>query len=419
MEDQTLLVANHRIQSVGRSGSVQIPAGAREINLAGHTVIPGLVGLHDHTFYGGGSWPYVHLAFTGPRLYLGAGVTTIRTTGSTAPYQDLSLKHSIDQGESLGPRMYITGPYITGAGQGHGMMLEVSTPEAARRVAAYWSEEGASWFKAYAGITRAELGALIDEAHKHGTKVTAHLCSVGYREAVSLGIDDLEHGLFANSEYDPAKKPDVCPPLNMALMGSIDIGSEAVQATFRDMIAHHVAMTSTLAVIEGLVPGRPPLEQRVLDALHPAAREAYLTARKEIESRPSTGVPADVFRKLMAYEVAFVKAGGLLAAGVDPTGIGGVLPGYGDQRNYELLIEAGFAPVQAIQILTGNGAKVLGAFEQYGSITAGKSADLVVIKGNPLTTPAEIRNVVTVFREGVGYDSPKLLESVKGLVGLK
>jgi imidazolonepropionase-like amidohydrolase len=121
----------------------------------------------------------------------------------------------------------------------------------------------------------------------------------------------------------------------------------------------------------------------------------------------------------MAYELAFVKAGGLLAAGVDPTGIGGVLPGYGDQRNYELLIEAGFTPVQAIQILTGNGAKVLGAFEQYGTITAGKSADLVVIRGNPLATPADIRNIVTVFKEGVGYDSPKLLESVKGLVGLK
>ena len=104
--------------------------------------------------------------------------------------------------------MYITGPYITGAGGGEGIMLEVATPDAARRVAAYWAEEGAGWFKAYAGIRRAELGALIEEAHKHGAKVTAHLCSVGYREAVALGIDDLEHGLFTNSEYDPAKKPD-------------------------------------------------------------------------------------------------------------------------------------------------------------------------------------------------------------------
>src|SRR4029079_17972566 len=208
-------------------------------------------------------------------------------------------------------------------------------PEAARRVAAYWSEEGATWFKAYAGISRAELGALIDEAPKHGAKVTAHLCSVGYREAVALGIDDLEHGLFANSEYDPAKKPDACPPINMSLLANLDVSGPDVQATFRDMISHHVAMTSTLAVIEGPVPGRPAPEQRVLDALYPGARDAYLAARKSLDTQAGAGIAAAVFRKLMAYEVAFVKAGGLLAAGVDPTGIGGVLQGFGDQRNYE------------------------------------------------------------------------------------
>jgi hypothetical protein len=205
----------------------------------------------------------------------------------------------------------------------------------------------------------------------------------------------------------------------MSLLANLDVSGADVQTTFRDMISHHVAMTSTLAVIEGLVPGRPAPEQRVLDALYPGARDAYLAARKSLDSQAGAGIAAAVFRKLMAYEVAFVKAGGLLAAGVDPTGIGGVLQGFGDQRNYELLIEAGFTPVQSIQILTANGAKVLDAYDRFGSVTAGKAADLVVLKGNPIATPSDIRNVVVVFRDGVGYDAAKLVASVKGQAGLR
>src|SRR5437867_4031446 len=119
-EDHTIVIAAGKIQAVGRSGSVQVPSGARVMDLTGKTVIPGIVGLHDHTFYGGADWPYVHLPVSAPRLYLASGVTTIRTTGSTAPYQDLNLKRSVDLGEAVGPRMYITGPYITGAGGGEG-----------------------------------------------------------------------------------------------------------------------------------------------------------------------------------------------------------------------------------------------------------------------------------------------------------
>ena len=119
----------------------------------------------------------------------------------------------------------------------------------------------------------------------------------------------------------------------------------------------------------------------------------------------------------MQYEVAFVKAGGLLAAGVDVVGFN--LPGFGDQRNYELLIEAGFTPSQAVQILSANGAKVLGEFERLGTISAGKLADLIVINGNPALNPDDIRKMTLVFKDGVGYDSAKLIESVKGRVGLQ
>ena len=417
-EDQTVIIENGRIKTIGASASVQVPAGARTLDLAGHSVIPGIVGMHDHTFYTT-SRRSIQANFSMPRLYLASGVTTTRTTGSMSPYSELNLKKRIDAGEVPGPRMHVTGPYISGDGAGSGM-YEVGTPEDARRVVAYWAKEGATWFKFYTLITRAEMKAAIEEAHKHGLKVTGHLCSVGFREAVALGIDALEHSLFANSEYDPNKKPDQCPSTVEASLANLDMKSPAVRATIDDMVKNNVAMTSTLAIYELYVPGRPKdLDPRMLEAMSPETREEYLAHRKRLAENPSVGTPETVFKKAMEFDRMFVAAGGLLAAGSDPTGSGGALPGFGDQRNHELLVEAGFTPVEALKIMTLNGAKVLGVDKDLGSVEAGKIADLVVVRGNPAATPAEIRNVTLVFKDGVGYDSARLLAAVKGVVGVR
>src|ERR687896_1641023 len=415
-EGQTIVIQGDKIAVVGPSSSVRPPQGAQVMNLEGHTVIPGIVGLHDHTFYTT-SARSIQNSTSAPRLYLASGVTTIRTTGSMSPYAELNLKKAIDAGQAPGPHMYVTGPYITGPGGGG--MASVLTPDEARRLVAYWAEEGVTWLKFYTTIDRASMRAAIDEAHKRGVKATGHLCSVSFREAVAVGIDNLEHGLFVNTDYDPEKKPDQCPQGSMAKLATLDLNSEPVRATIREMTAKNVAMTSTLAVFELFVPNRPPLEQRVLDAMSPEVRAEYLQSRALLAQPGSFGISPAVFKKAQEFDVAFVRAGGLLAAGVDPTGNGGALPGYGDQRNYELLIEAGFTPVETVQIMTANGAKVLGGADTFGTIAAGKRADLVVIRGNPVATPAEIRNVVTVFKDGVGYDSAKLIESVRGSVGVR
>ena len=417
-ENQTVLIANGRITAVGPASSTRAPAGARVLDLAGHTVFPGLIGLHDHTFYTTAAQRSVQLNYSAPRLYLGSGVTTIRTTGSMSPYSELNLKRAIADGQTPGPRMHVTGPYLTGEGASGGM-YQVSNAEEARRVVAYWAEEGATWFKFYTLISREAMKAAIDEAHRRGVKLTGHLCSVGYREAVALGIDNLEHGLFANSEYAPDKQPDACPSGFAATFRTLDMSSEPVRATLEDMVRNRVAMTSTLAVYELSVPNRPPLEQRMLDAMSPETREEYLTTRRRIAENPNAGRSEEVLKKGMQYEREFVKLGGLLAAGVDPTGNGGALPGFGDQRNLELLVEAGFTPVEALQIMTLNGAKVLGVDKDLGSVATGKIADLVVVRGNPAANPADIRNVVHVFKDGVGYDPVKLIESVKGVVGIR
>ena len=419
-EDQTVVLRDGRIAAVGPAGSVRVPSGAEVLDLRGHTLIPGLVGLHNHSYYTGGNGRAAQLSFSGPRLYLASGVTTIRTTGARAPYEELNLKREIEAGQAVGPTIFTTGPYLTGE-RGSRTMTRLDGPEQARRVVRYWAEEGVDWFKAYTWISRAELGAAIDEAHKHGVKVTAHLCSVGYREAVALGIDNLEHGLFANSEYTPGKEPDDCPAGFRSHFPDLDVNGPEVQATFRDMIENDVPMTSTLVVYEISVPGRPPIDERVYDMLAPeiaAEVRAIAEQRRGADPESGVGIHPDVYAKALEYERAFVEAGGLLGAGVDPTGYGAAPPGLGDQRNYELLLEAGFNAEQVVQIMSANGAKVLGIDADVGTVETGKIADLVVIRGD-VERLGHIRDVTLVFKHGVGWDSPALMESVRGIVGIR
>ncbi len=421
-EDQTIVVRNGRIEALGAAAEITVPADAKAIDLADHTVIPGLVGMHEHFFYPSGSTTpriYNEMGFSAPRLYLAGGVTSLRTGGSIEPYTDLSLKKLIEDGKIAGPKMHITGPYLEGAGAFGPQLHELSSPNDARRTVDYWASEGVTSFKAYMHVTRAELAAAIDAAHKHGLKITGHLCSIGFREAAAMGIDDLEHGLLVDTEFVPGKAPDICPTsqeTNAALV-NLDIGSAPVQEMIADLIRHKVAVTSTLAVFETIVPNRAPLAQRVLDAMLPEARIDYLTRRSQIAATANSPWPV-LLAKEMQFERAFVKAGGLLIAGNDPTGYGGVLPGFGDQREVELLVEAGFTPVEAIRIASSNGAKFLGESDRIGTLAPGKQADMVVIRGNPAANISDIERVEIVFKDGVGYDSAKLIESVRGAIGL-
>jgi hypothetical protein len=298
-------------------------------------------------------------------------------------------------------------------------MHNLTGPDDARAFVDYWAAQGVTSYKAYMNITRAELKAAVDEAHKHGLKITGHLCAVTYPEAAEIGIDNLEHGFFVNTQLDPGKQPDLCPRSsgNPTLAGMDPDGTDAT-ALIKLLVNHHVAVTSTLPVFESSIPQHLHLQNRVLEAMSPPTREAYLYTRNLELTRPANPARALAYQHNAQLEHKFVAAGGLLLAGPDPTGDGGVLPGFGDQREVELLVDSdGFTPLEAIRIATLNGAIYLGRQETIGSIAPGKNADLVVINGNPAVNIDDIEKVEIVFKDGVGYDSAKLLDSIKGRYG--
>ncbi|HUQ45107.1 MAG TPA: amidohydrolase family protein [Gemmatimonadaceae bacterium] len=417
--DQTLLVERGVIRAVGDSARVAIPAGAHVMDLAGRSVLPGLVMVHEHMFYPSGRGSiYNEQGFSFPRLYLAGGVTTARTGGNMAGYADLELKKAIDEGRIVGPALDVTAPYLNGPGLPIYQVHALNGPTDARQMVAHWADRGATSFKAYMQIRRAELRAAVAEAHRRKLKVTGHLCSITFREAAAIGIDNLEHGLVVASDFVRDKQPDTCPTGGVtASIAALDVSGAPVQSLIRELVARGVALTSTLTVFETFTPGRPLAPAGALDAMLPESRDQYTRRHAQIASQP--GAPwASLFPKEMQFERDFFRAGGLLLAGTDPTGYGGVVAGYANHRELELLVEAGLTPLEAIMVGTLNGARYLGREHRIGSIAVGKRADLVVVRGDPSVCIADVEQVETVFKDGVGYDSAKLFASVKGTVGL-
>jgi len=414
--NQTLILRGGTIALMGGSGTVTPPEGATVIDLTGKSVMPGIVMVHEHLYYPAGPGIYGQLGGSFIRLYLAGGVTTMRTGGNVNGFMDFALKRRIEAGQLAGPDIDATAPYLNGPNQ-FLQMHALDDADAARRHVRYWADMGATSFKAYMHITRAALGAAIEEAHGRGMKVTGHLCSVTYSEAADLGIDNLEHGFLASTDFVDGKEPDACPGQGQGqqTIAALDPEGEPFKGLVRKLVARNVALTSTLTVFETFTPGRPLPPG--LDVLAPPLREDF-EARHARTSQNQQSAYAKLLPKAMSLELAFAKAGGLLIAGTDPTGGGGVVPGFSNHRQIELLVEAGFSPVDAISIATLNGATYLGRADRIGSIAVGKQADLIVIDGDPSTTIADVRKVETVFKQGVGFDPAKLIDSVRGRVGI-
>ena len=410
LAEQTIIISHGIITATGNANTVTIPNGATIIDCTGKSVLPGFVLLHEHMYYPAVSVSpsYVHLKqlpVTFPRLYLACGVTTIRTAGSVEPYSDLSLKKEIDSNKIIGPTMYVTAPYLEGQGSFFPQMHEIKNADEAKKFVNFWADEGFTSFKAYMNLDSASLKAAIKTAHARGLKITAHLCAVTYHEAAEMGIDQLEHGFLAATDFIPNKKADACFFSDNPL-AKIDPYGKQAKDLINFLVQHKVIITSTLAVFEGLCTQDTIPKQEVLDAMSPDTRDMYV---KYYSHEKSAGMN-DAVAKDFIMEKEFADAGGLLTAGTDPTGNGGTLAGYGSLRAIELLTKEGFTPIEAIRIATYNGAVALNAQKNIGSIEVGKIADLIVLNKNPLHDIHNSREIRYVMRDGVLYDGNTLDE---------
>lgn len=420
LESQNITIRNGIIESVS-SQLVEGP-GVR-IDGTGKTVIPGLIMFHEHLLYNNATVNvpnYTSEALAMPPLYLAGGATTIRTAGTMDGHHDIQIKSWIDEGRWPGPDIYITAPYIEGPDGFAYQMPVFEEPELVRQFVRYWTSMGATSFKVYNEVSRAVLAAAIDEAHSLGVTVTGHLCSITYEEASNLGIDNLEHGLIAATDLLANKTPGECPTYQLAdLVESMRPDNPELTQLIELLVENNTAITSTLPVFAaGIHPSIPT--QEALDLLSPRSKDAMQSFWIRFLENPESDLQALLRERLeleMAFEKAFVEAGGTLLIGTDPTGWGGTIPPNSTHAALILLVEAGFSPIDAIQLATLNGAYYLGIEDETGSIEAGKQADLVLINGRPDVNIHDIQNVEEVFKDGVGYDPEALMNSVRGTLG--
>ena len=422
---QTVIISNGKIDWVGDDAKAAIPNGANIIDLKGKALMPGLVMLHEHMYISAHDIPtrYLHLKqlpFSFPRLYLAAGATTIRTCGSVEPYSDIRIKSDIDNGILPGPNMELTAPYIEGKTTRFPQMNENKTPADAAAFVNYWADQGFTSFKAYMGVDKFTLKAAIDAAHKRNLKITGHLDIVTYKEAALLGMDNVEHGFMASTDFAAGKKENEPPAAGSSYkaLSNLDIQSDSVKQFIQFLIDKKMSITSSLAVFEGPTTTQPQPNQDALNAMSPDTRDFYLQRLATTKSAKGPTVYDKAYANATKMEKMFYDMGGLLTVGTDPTGNGGTLAGYGNWRAIELLVEAdGFTPLEAIKIATLNGSIALGFDKTIGTVETGKAADLLIIDGDPSKNISEIRKVQYVFKNGIGYNSKKLFESVKGKVG--
>lgn len=416
--NQDIVFANNKIIAIGNHGKTKIPSKANIIDGTGKTVIPGLIMLHEHLFYAkpfNNHFKAIHMTNTFPQMYLAGGVTTMRTAGSIEANTDLNIKNAIDQGKMIGPTIYVSTPHI----EHEGFIPQLQSlygDENIENWLNYWFVKGITSVKVYNHISKKELSEIIRVAHNKNIKVTGHLCSITYREAAELGIDNLEHSFMASTDFVKGKKENQCANGIPSLTTLGDNDPELIDL-MKYLIEKNVTLTYTPTVFEPftnreIIPGGGDV------ALAPYLLEQMQTIYDHTINTKRDSLGSILFKKEMKRVMKFYSMGGKITVGTDPTGSGKTIAGYSNQRLIELLIETGFNIVEAIKLATLNGAEYLEIEKETGTMEVGKKADLVLINGDLSKDISNIRNMEIVFKNGIGFGSKKIFDSVKGKVGL-
>ncbi len=408
--NQTILLRDGRIEAIGPAAETGIPAGYTILDLLGKTAIPGLVSVHNHLHIP----RFPDIGEVASKLHLACGVTTIMTCGAAAPYRELEVARAIADGELAGPDIHPSAPYITGPG-GNPNMIIPRNEQHLRDTMQHWIDQGVRWFKIYRHTRPEDLRIIAEVAHANDAKVTGHLCSITFAEAADLGIDGIEHGLNSVSDFREGKTHGHCNGNHSAIFET-DMDGEEVQALHEHLIERGVTLTSTLSIYETSIPGRPGADEHSRQAMSPYLIGQYEDRMADYAERGPDSARIERLHRIMQFEYLFAQRGGLVASGVDPGRHN--MPGYGDQRNFELFREAGFTAEEAIRIMTRNGAVVLER-DDIGTLEAGKRADLVILDGSLKRDSSVIRRVEYVFKGGLCFDPRRIIPETDGQVGIQ
>ena len=359
--NQDIVITGDRITAIGNSGKIKIPPTAKVIEGNGKTVVPGFVMLHEHLFYTKlfeGTVKAIHMTYTFPKMYLAGGVTTMRTAGSIEANTDLNIKNLINQGKMVGPNIDVSTPHI----ERQGFIPQVQSlygNESIENWINYWADKGVTSVKAYTNITKDDLERIIKAAHARNMKVTGHLCSITYREAADLGIDNLEHGFAASSDFIPNKKENECDngKITQSLL-NLDDNNPELKKLMEHLIKKNVTITYTPTVSEPFN-GREVIPGGGDVAMAPFLLEQIKGIYKQYANSKNDSISYKGFKNDMRRIKQFHAMGGKVVVGTDPTGVGRTIAGYSNQRLIELLIEGGFTIEEVIKISTLNGANYL------------------------------------------------------------
>ena len=419
-KNQDIVITGERITGIGNSGKITIPKTAKAIDGTGKTLTPGFIMLHEHLFYAKpfeGSYKAVHMTYTFPKMYLAGGVTTMRTAGGIEANTDLNVKNLINEGKMVGPTIDVSTPHI----ERKGFIPQVQSlygNESIENWINYWADKGVTSVKVYNNITKDDLGRIVKAAHTRNMKVTGHLCSITYREAVDLGIDNLEHGFAASSDFIPDKKENECDNNKIAQsLAGLNDNSNELKELMEYLIKKNVTITYTPTVFEP-IKGREVIPGGGEIAMAPFLLEQIKGICNTYSNTAFDSLGDLAFKNDMRRVKKFYDMGGRVVVGTDPTGWGRTIAGYSNQRLIELLIEAGFNTIESIKMASSNGAHYLGIANETGSVEVGKKADLILINGDLTKEISNIRKIEIVFKNGVGFSSTKIFESVKGKLGL-
>lgn len=416
--NQDILIDNAKIAAIGNTGTINLPENTKIIDATGKTVIPGLIMLHEHLFYTkpiDRSYKATHMTNTFPQMYLAGGVTTMRTAGSIEANSDLNVKNLIDKGQLVGPSMDVSTPHVERLGFVP-QLQSLYGNENIENWLHYWFDKGITSVKVYNHITKKDLKEIIKVSHAKNIKVTGHLCSITYREAAEMGIDNLEHSFMSSTDFVSDKQENECVYGEPSL-ADLDDNDPRLLSLMKFLIEKSVTLTYTPTVFEPftdreVIPGGGGL------ALAPHLLEQMQTIYDQSINTQRDAASLMSFKKEMKRVLKFHSMGGKVTVGTDPTGSGKTIAGYSNKRVIELLVETGFNIEEAIKLSTLNGAIYLRIENETGTIEAGKEADMVLLRGDLSKDVTNIRKVELVFKDGLGFDSKKIFDSVNGKVGL-